>query len=331
MRLRHNDYRMRVLIGLIIGAILLAGNAHALPDYTFDRVDVYVDLEEGFEEYYITLTCLEEGMEYLDFSPAGPIKASTTGGMLLETETLADSVRIHFETPLKKGEAYSFRVTTEEVETKALDDYVLFNKAIVFPKPVDSLTLTVSLPKGVFPELQSHGAACQEDCQCSQGGPCTCEECTTCITCRLGAWGTTTTQPPDDIIIESDQLTLIWKRSLRENERFDVDLLIPRKKSRIKWYIFGGFVVAGIFGSGFFIARRRRKSEVAQIFLNPDEKCIVDYIKEHGGEVLQQDIWRAQGVCYSRPKVSRIIADLEERGVIKREPYKKTFKVKLAK
>jgi uncharacterized membrane protein len=47
--------------------------------------------------------------------------------------------------------------------------------------------------------------------------------------------------------------------------------------------------------------------------------------------VLQKEIWQAESIGFSRPKVSRLIADLEERGVIKRKPYKKTFKVVLVR
>ncbi len=314
---------MVVLVLLIPGDVLAA-------EFAFDRIDVYINLENNYQEYDITLTPAEEGLEYLDFSPMGPLEAVSASGKALRTEARGDSVRVFFEDSLKKGETYSFTMRIEGTEVKTLDDFLLFNKALVFPKAVESLTLMVELPKGIFPELKSHGAVCEEDCQCSQGGLCICEDCSTCITCRLSPEGNFATQPPDDIIIDEEGLILIWKRSLRANERFDIDLLIPKKKSRMKWYLLGGAFIAGIFTSGFFIAKRKRESEVAQVFLNPDEKCVVDYIKDHGGEVLQQDIWRAEEVCYSRPKVSRIIADLEERGIIKREPYKKTFKVKLS-
>jgi uncharacterized membrane protein len=93
----------------------------------------------------------------------------------------------------------------------------------------------------------------------------------------------------------------------------------------------GMAAAVGVFIGGYLMAKRKRQGEVVRVFLNPDEKYVVDFIRGQGGEVLQQEIWRANEVGFSRPKVSRIIADLEERGIIKREPYKKTFKVKMAR
>lgn len=320
---------MKALLSLAVTLLFLGGGVFALSNFTFDKVEVHIDLQKETEGYFMTLTTHEDGMSHIDFSSNMPMEVTTPAGTPLETSREAMTTRIYFDHVLDNEETYSFIVSFKDLDITILDEHILLNKGFVFPQRIDSLMVAIDLPENVYPEIQSHGVACPEDCLCSQGGACTCEDCSTCVTCRLRSGGTAT-QSPDDIIVQKDHLTLIWTRSLRANERFDISLLIP-KESKNQWYLLGIVMVVGVFLGGYLMAKRKKESDVVRVFLNPDEKYVVDFINNNGGEVLQQDIWRAQDVGFSRPKVSRIIADLEERGIIKREPYKKTFKVKLAR
>lgn len=321
---------MKVFLSLAITLFFIGGGVSALSNYSFDKIEVHIDLQTETEGYFMTLTSHEDGMDHLDISSGTPMEVVTPSGTPLETTTEGVVTRIYFDHSLEEGQTYSFIITLEDMEMTVLDEHILLNKGFVFPQRVESLVVAVDLPDNVYPEIQSHGVACPEDCQCSEGGPCICEDCSTCVTCRLRSGGSTTAQSPDDIIVQKDHLTLIWARSLRANERFDLSLLIPRE-TITPWYLLGIAGAAGVFIGGYLMAKRKRQGEVVRIFLNPDERYVVDFINNNGGEVLQQDIWRADEVGFSRPKVSRIIADLEGRGIIKREPYKKTFKVKLAR
>jgi uncharacterized membrane protein len=182
----------------------------------------------------------------------------------------------------------------------------------------------------VFHEISSHGVACTENCTCEDGGPCTCENCVNCLTCVVGSWTSAATLAPDKMAIVDKRLYLIWKKTLAANERFQVGIIYPERKSNFLLYLVTVVIaLAVVFSAGFLKARSKKKGEVVQIFLNEEERCVTDFIRDNGGEVLQKEIWKAPCVGFSRPKVSRIIADLEERGVIKRKPYKKTFKVYL--
>ena len=61
--------------------------------------------------------------------------------------------------------------------------------------------------------------------------------------------------------------------------------------------------------------------------LTDEEKKIVDYIIEKGGEVLQKDISRDLGL--SRLKTHRLVSSLRKRGVVEVEQWGNTNKVRL--
>jgi uncharacterized membrane protein len=294
----------------------------------FNWVEVLADMESGIEEYNMELTCLEGEMGYFDVAGIGSIETASSGGTELRVETLKHSSRIFFERPISSGEAQFIYIRVSGVEPKPRDGDVLYYKSFAFPKKVEEFTYTVILPEMIFPEIRSHGMACTENCTCEDGGPCTCENCVGCLTCQVGSWTSATTLDPDEMAIENKRLYLTWTKTLAADERFQVGIMYPERKSYLFLYLVAGVIaLAFVFTAGFLKARNRRKGEVVQIFLNEEERCVTDFIRDNGGEVLQKEIWKAPCVGYSRPKVSRLIADLEERGIIKRKPYKKTFKV----
>ena len=304
----------------------------ATPDYVFNWVEVLADMESKTEEYNMELTCLEGEMEYFDMAGIGPVEVASSEGRDLRVETLEYSSRIFFEGPITNGESQFIYLQVGGVEPKSLDGDILYYKSFAFPKKVEEFTYTVILPKMVFPEIRSHGLACTENCTCEEGGPCTCENCVDCLTCEVGSWTSAATLDPDEMAIENKRLYLIWTKTLTANERFQVGITYPERKSYLLVYLVTGVIaLAVVFSAGFLKARNRREGEVVQIFLNEEERCVTDFIRDNGGEVLQKEIWQAESIGFSRPKVSRLIADLEERGVIKRKPYKKTFKVVLVR
>jgi uncharacterized membrane protein len=75
--------------------------------------------------------------------------------------------------------------------------------------------------------------------------------------------------------------------------------------------------------------RRNKEISVPLFVLTDDERKVVMTIEEAGGEMRQDAL---PGLTtFSRPKVSRIINDLEGKKIIAREKKGKTYKVVLAK
>jgi len=71
------------------------------------------------------------------------------------------------------------------------------------------------------------------------------------------------------------------------------------------------------------------KEEMADIFLLPEEKTIIDELKKAGGEITQKELVNKTGL--SKVKVHRILNKLEGKKVIKRYPYGMTKKIVIEK
>jgi hypothetical protein len=321
---------MRYLVVIFLLCALPTSALAVPPNYIFKWIEVSSDLESNVEEYHIALTCLEGRIEHIDVAGVKLTDATDSKGNELRVENLPSASRIFFKEPIRSEESLFVYARTEGLSVRSMDGNILYYRSFAFPKKVERFTYRVTLPEGIFPEVKNHERMCTENCTCEEGGPCTCENCLSCLTCVVSSWKSATTIPPDEIMIKDNRLNLIWTKTLAANEIFQVGILYPERKPMLPLY-FAGIVtgVAAIFSAGFIIAKNKRKSEVVQVFLNEEEKCVTDFIKENGGEVLQKEIWKAPCVGFSRPKVSRIIADLEKRGVIRRKPFKKTFKVVL--
>jgi uncharacterized membrane protein len=73
----------------------------------------------------------------------------------------------------------------------------------------------------------------------------------------------------------------------------------------------------------------REKQEMINVFLNPDEKRIIELVKESKNGALQSDLVIKTG--YSKVKMHRILKGLENKGLIKRGRFGITNKVHLSK
>jgi len=97
------------------------------------------------------------------------------------------------------------------------------------------------------------------------------------------------------------------------------------KYSFLKGVLITLVVSAPIF---FYLGRkvRTQQNEILNL-LNEKEKAVLRAILEHGGEIKQEDLPELVG--YSRPTISKVIQELENKGLIKREKSGKTFVVKI--
>lgn len=84
-------------------------------------------------------------------------------------------------------------------------------------------------------------------------------------------------------------------------------------------------LISGFFGFKFL----KKRTEVPYEVLQEDEQKLVDVIQENDGIIKQEAL--PEKTSFSRPKVSRLVAELEKRGIIKREKAGKTRVVKIVK
>jgi len=113
-------------------------------------------------------------------------------------------------------------------------------------------------------------------------------------------------------------------RSYEEIDRYDKE---KKEKERLRIFIFIAVLVFILIL--FFIYRRREAKKLAYTMLTQDEDKIISAIENRGGEILQEELFEITG--FSRPKISRLVSDLENRKLIVKEQFKKTFKLKINK
>lgn len=76
-------------------------------------------------------------------------------------------------------------------------------------------------------------------------------------------------------------------------------------------------IIVAMVGIAVYM-RRGEKIETVTSVLNEDERAIVDILKRNGGKALQKVLVRESG--FSKAKVSRLVKNLKERGVVDIEP-----------
>lgn len=71
------------------------------------------------------------------------------------------------------------------------------------------------------------------------------------------------------------------------------------------------------------------KDQMADIFLLPEEKSILNELKKAKGEITQKDLVSRTGL--TKVKIHRMLNKLENKGIVKRIPYGMTKKIVIAK
>ncbi len=291
---------MRILIALLV-ACLLTSTVFA---YKIQEMSITVDLEKKQEIYTISLLATEKQKSF-EFYHKGELTAKLRGGSKLHVESLNDKKIIYFPRELKPGEKITFTITAP---LEVTGEYL--HKAFISPAEVEKFTFYVIFPKGIMPEVRTFNLP-KPNC------------------CASLSFQSSTSIPPQGIALSNGRVILMWQKSLSPGEEFVVGIKVPEKSGISPLHILLMLSILVAFGLGIIYSRRKKKEELAVTFLNEEEQKIVEYIKRNGGEVLQENIWKSGILPFSRPKVSRIISELEQRGIIVREPYKKTFKVRL--
>ncbi len=117
--------------------------------------------------------------------------------------------------------------------------------------------------------------------------------------------------------------------------RFDEPIILEPESSFLtssySLFIFG--VIAGIFlgvASTTWLIRYREKKAIqklGRVLLNENQKALIKIIYDKKGKISQRDLCEITG--YSKSKISRNLVPLEERGLIKRERWGRTYVVYL--
>ncbi|ASJ04844.1 hypothetical protein A3L01_05495 [Thermococcus barossii] len=136
---------------------------------------------------------------------------------------------------------------------------------------------------------------------------------------------------PDRVESSTDRLLLEWKRSnVRPGDEFyfivgfSGEITVPKPPS--PWLYVGLFIIGFLLGGGSvygYILYRERKREEELTHLRSDEEKILAMLRE--GPVLQSELAEKLGV--SKAKVSMILREMEEKGLITRAKEGRTYRV----
>jgi uncharacterized membrane protein len=88
-------------------------------------------------------------------------------------------------------------------------------------------------------------------------------------------------------------------------------------------------IIFGLLGFAAVNQIKKARDRVSYTLLTRDEELVVKAILEDGGELTQDQL--PEITSFSRPKVSRIVSDLEGRGILSKEPEGRTQKLLVEK
>jgi uncharacterized membrane protein len=293
---------------LLLAFVLLAGGVYA-QEITSYSVDT--SIEDVVVHETITLTLLnthEEGLTDFTYPFSGRlynlVVTDSSGRTLRYSSDFKGGktyVTTYFENPLLGGENYTifYKFDLQGQITKMENTYILTETHSLLAN-VKNFALTIALPEGFGLVEVSPG--------------------------------------PNKIVSDGRRHILSWQL----NEPIPIGfrgfkVIVLYEKLVPPWWvgkekhIYGAMVVivfSLLGGIAYLRVRSKEKVESKIEVLKEDEQEIMKLIIENDG-IDQRDIQRETG--FSKAKVSKILSELERRGIIRKEPYGRRNKIFLTK
>ena len=138
---------------------------------------------------------------------------------------------------------------------------------------------------------------------------------------------------PEKILTDGEHIIIRWKKwelTPRESFRIFVMYTTVKQEQRSPYLLAIGLALGAALTYAYFAYHKKRQgqSKIVKLVLREDEQKVYDLIAEKG-EILQEKVVRLTG--FSKAKVSKLVRNLEEKGIIKKEPYRKTNRLILKK
>jgi len=141
---------------------------------------------------------------------------------------------------------------------------------------------------------------------------------------------------PERILTDGEHIIVRWKKwELLPRESFRIFVMyttVEQEKRSGYALALVGLALGAALTYAYFAYQKKKQgveqSKVVKLVLREDEQKIYDLLAEKG-EILQEEIVKQTG--FSKAKVSKLVRNLEEKGIIKKEPYRKTNRLILKK
>lgn len=145
---------------------------------------------------------------------------------------------------------------------------------------------------------------------------------------------------PDAVYSDGQRIIISWEQ---EGQELPISAVTRQIGSTVPWFwMLGAALVSAAITAGAILYTRRKpvkqerpkpKKKTVKVVEQPvvpqlidNEQRVVEFLKQNG-EVWQKQIQQATG--FSKAKVSRVVRNLEARGVIRKTPYGNTNKIAL--
>lgn len=272
-------------------------------EYSFEKVVVTVELsgDEVEEEIFLVFRNEGEGIfTGLTYSVVGKIddlKVMDREGEIeskVENRGKESVIRCEFREPVGPRETYELTMRFRSKSFVITNNYGMrFSPTYSFDAPVRDFDLKVIIPRKM------------------------------CVSPPISP-------PPDKVYSSGDDLIFEWNVSdLEVGNVFSTTLGYEAKKEdeySPLYFLFGIILLSPV--TLLLIRRERRKGRnIIMSLLLDDERIVIEEIIKRGGVIEQNELYNVTG--FSKPKISRITSDLEERGIIEKERYGRTNRIRI--
>ncbi|MFH1774748.1 MAG: helix-turn-helix domain-containing protein [Methanobacteriota archaeon] len=293
----------------IILCILLPQTVGAVT-YTFADYSIIAEIDDRdnlHEEVSFAIENLGDSpiswVEYSLISAPKNLEVFDEEGALQYSIENERDVLIKLREPLKKGESemISLKFSISGVVTR-LDENKILTFCYVPEVNISNLALTVRLPPGSTLASEVR---------------------------RTGESISAVYPSPSRIYSDGERIVVEWVvQELPAQESFRIFLMYTAVEKNAG-YVLGVLsgVLLGGAGTFYYFRRKGTGKKIAKMVLGEDERKIYDMLLSSNGEILQDDI--ARHTDFSRAKISKLVRNLEEKGIIKKEPYRKTNRLLL--
>lgn len=283
-------HTMRVMLILcVLGLFGVVGEEA----YILERYDVSVDLSGNtiHETIVITLRGPSPPSDYvyLFAYPLSNVRVYDQEGAL-SFSSEGDALIITLRAAPNTSYTFTMEFDTEGYVQEMDKDRWVFSPTFSFDVPVRKFTLTVSAPKTFSFQSPIH-------------------------------------PNPTSFFSSKDVLSAQWERvELAPSEEVFIIVnfkrVAPEPGGASLWmFLMGALFLASLsFIAGFLIGKKRKK--VREVYFVGDEKAILDAIREEGGKLIQSTLTKKTN--FSKAKISKILSELEQRGIIQKDKYKRT-------
>lgn len=282
--------------------LVLVGSAHA--QYIFDEYSITMDLKgDSTIHEKIEFKIKNLGNSYIDqieyaFSGRLTNLRVYAGGREVPSYHQQNAIVVHLPTPLGANETEKLQIEFDSSEfiSEFRGDKIL-TFSFIPEAPTRNFTLRVLLPEGstLSTEINTRGG-------------------------RAAVYPV-----PDKILSDGRRIILRWHRDeLKPGSSLRFFVMYSQKGDRSYLLVIPAFALG--VALGYFIAGKKGE-KLAKMVLTQDENLIYEMLLRQGGEILQEELVRETG--FSKAKVSKLVRNLEAKGIIRKEPHGKTNRLLL--